>query len=48
MDHGLMNGMLVAGVLLSAIPISLGIAVGVRVLRWHRASRAGEDRRGAP
>lgn len=47
MDHGLMNGMLVAGVLLSAIPISLGIAVGVQVLRRYRASRAGADRRGA-
>lgn len=43
MDESMRNGMLLAGALLSAIPISLGIGIGVYVLRRHLASRgAGE------
>ena len=38
-DHGLMIGMLVAGVLLSAFPIALFVALGVAALREYRATR---------
>lgn len=37
MSHGLMHGMFWAGVLLSAIPVLLGIGIGVYVVRiWQR------------
>lgn len=42
MDHGLMTGMFIAGILLSAFPIALGVAIGVRALRYYREWRASE------
>ncbi len=42
MDHGLMTGMLVAGVVLSAFPIALGVAIGVRAYRYYRDWRKAE------
>jgi hypothetical protein len=46
MDHGLMTGMLVAGVVLSAFPIALGLAIGIRAYRYYREWRSEE--RGGP
>lgn len=44
MDHGLMSGMFWGGVLLSSVPISLGIGIGIYVLRRHLADRgSGAD-----
>lgn len=45
MDHGLMTGMMIGGILLSAIPIALGVALGVAGLRLYREQREA-DRRG--
>ena len=42
MDHGLMTGMLVAGVVLSAFPIALGVAIGIRAYRYYRDWRNEE------
>lgn len=42
MDHGLMTGMLVAGVVLSAFPIALGVAIGIRAYRYYREWRSAE------
>jgi hypothetical protein len=39
MDHGLMLGMLIAGIVLSAFPIALGVAIGVLALKHYRAAR---------
>lgn len=39
MDHGLMQGMFWGGVLLSSIPILLGLGVGVYVLRRYLLDR---------
>jgi hypothetical protein len=44
MNHGLMNGMFWAGVLLSSIPVMLGIAIAAYVVREWKADR---DRRRA-
>lgn len=45
MDHsGMMLGMFLAGVLLSAPPLVLGIVIGVAVLRHRRAERGGAGR----
>lgn len=46
MNDGLMYGMLIGGILLSAVPITLGIAVGVLALRHYREFRAAESDRG--
>lgn len=36
MNHGLMNGMFWAGVLLSSVPVLLGAGIGAWALRaWH-------------
>jgi hypothetical protein len=42
MDHGLMMGMLIGGIVLSAFPIALGVAIGVRAYRYYREWRAAE------
>lgn len=39
MTEGLMSGMFWGGVLLSSVPISLGIGIGIYVLRRHLADR---------
>lgn len=39
MDHTLMMGMFVGGVVMMAPPVILGIGVAVYVLRQHRAAR---------
>lgn len=39
MDHGLMYGMLIAGIVLSAPPLLLGVVIGVLALRNRRAGR---------
>lgn len=44
MDHGLMSGMLVAGIVLSAPPILLGVIVGVLALRHRLAGRSAPGR----
>lgn len=48
MDHGLMLGMLVGGILLSAFPIALGVAIGVKAYRyyrgWREVQRAGAEK----
>jgi hypothetical protein len=46
MDHGLMYGMLIAGIVLSAPPILLGVVVGVLALRHRRAGRPAARPRG--
>lgn len=46
MSHALMNGMFWGGVLLSSIPILLGVGIGVFVLRRLREARS--SRPGAP
>lgn len=43
MSHGLMHGMFWAGVLLSAIPVLLGLAVAIYALRAWQHDR--QDRR---
>jgi hypothetical protein len=43
MDHGLMTGMYVAGVIFSAVPLAVAIAFGVFLLRQLRAARADES-----
>lgn len=40
MSEGLMTGMIWGGVLLSSVPISLGIGIGIYVLRRYLADRA--------
>jgi hypothetical protein len=40
MNHGVMIGMLWAGVLLSAIPVALGVGIGIYALRQYRKGRA--------
>ena len=45
MDHGLMDGMLAAGILMSAIPLAVGITIGVLVFRRYRAQRAEDAAR---
>jgi hypothetical protein len=44
MDHGLMVGMFVGGVLLSALPIGLSIALCVAGYRAYRAEQEAERR----
>ncbi len=39
MDHGLMHGMFWAGVLLSSIPVLLGIGIAAYVVREWRIDR---------
>lgn len=39
MDHDLMYGMFMAGIVLSAPPLLLGLIVGMLVLRNRRAGR---------
>lgn len=50
MEHGLMHGMFWAGVLLSAIPVLLGIGIASYVARvwWveRERRRAGADTKG--
>lgn len=45
MDHGLMMGMLIGGVLLSAPPIALGIYLWVLYFRQYRIHREGQAER---
>jgi hypothetical protein len=45
MDHGLMTGMLVAGIALSAFPIALGVAIAVKAYRYYRDWKAAEGSR---
>ena len=40
MSHGLMEGMLLGGLLMSAIPLALGIGVALWALRRRREARA--------
>lgn len=40
MNHGLMQGMFWGGVLLSSIPVSLGIGIAVYVFWRYRQERA--------
>ena len=42
MSEGLMSGMIWGGVLLSSVPISLGIGIGIYVLRRYLADRAAQ------
>ncbi|HEX7049996.1 MAG TPA: hypothetical protein VF188_07250 [Longimicrobiales bacterium] len=45
MNSGLMHGMLWAGLLLAAVPLLLGLAIGGFLLRRHvfdRGARAGD------
>ena len=42
MDHGLMTGMLIAGILMSIFPITLGIALWMVAVRLYRAERRGD------
>lgn len=44
MDHGLMQGMLLGGVLLSSVPVLLGIGIGIYVLRRFRTDRSSHPR----
>lgn len=44
MDHGLMVGMYIGGVLLSAPPIALWVALFVWGIRAYRAERTAERR----
>ena len=39
MNHGLMNGMFWAGVLLSSVPVLLGVAIGAFALRSWQLDR---------
>jgi hypothetical protein len=39
MNHGLMNGMFWAGVLLSSIPVLLGVGIAVYVFRIWQTQR---------
>lgn len=39
MDHGLMTGMLIGGIVLSVFPIAVGVAIGVRAYRYYREWR---------
>ncbi len=48
MNSGLMDGMFWGGVLLSSIPILLGVGIGVYVLRRYRADRALQSGDSAP
>ncbi|MEX2572180.1 MAG: hypothetical protein WD737_12845 [Gemmatimonadota bacterium] len=43
MDHGLMSGMLFAGVVMSVIPIIVSIGIMVAIWRSHMAVRGIED-----
>lgn len=43
MDHGLMVGMFVGGILLSAFPIALGVWLFVLGIRAYRAEQAVEQ-----
>jgi hypothetical protein len=36
MDHGMMQGMLWAGVVLSAVPVLLGVGIAVHVFQRYR------------
>jgi hypothetical protein len=55
MDHRLMMGMFIGGVVMMAPPVLLGIGLGVYLLRQHRRAavpaplpaRAGTEREGA-
>jgi hypothetical protein len=42
MDHGLMMGMLIGGLLLSAVPLALGTALCVAGIRIYREERERE------
>lgn len=42
-DHGLMSGMLFAGVVMSVIPIIVSIGIMVAIWRSHMAVRGIED-----
>ena len=46
MNHGLMEGMLWAGVLLVAVPLGIGIAVLVLLLRGRSRDEGGDLRAG--
>ncbi|HUH13959.1 MAG TPA: hypothetical protein VMK65_12670 [Longimicrobiales bacterium] len=48
MSEGLMSGMFWGGVLLSSVPISLGIGIGIYVLRRYLAERAPAPGAAAP
>ncbi len=39
-NEGLRLGMFLAGVVMAAVPVSLGLGVGIFVLRRHLADRA--------
>lgn len=43
-----MQGMVLGGILLSAFPIALGIALGVAGWRLYREQRAADERGDAP
>jgi hypothetical protein len=45
MDHGLMTGMLLGGILLSVIPLIVGVALGVLAVRHYREERRAEGSR---
>jgi hypothetical protein len=48
MDHGLMWGMLWAGLVMSFFPLAVGVGVAVAVLRHRRAGAAQRSGGAAP